>query len=52
MLKSNFTPTFILMEINEHPIITKSWNDRFPPLNLWNYPAKWISEVFYKNQGS
>jgi hypothetical protein len=24
-----------------------AWNDRFPPLNLWNYPAKWISEVFY-----
>jgi hypothetical protein len=23
------------------------WNDSFPPLNLWNYPAKWISEVFY-----
>jgi hypothetical protein len=31
--------------------IDKLWNDQFPPLNLWNYPAKWISEIFYKNQG-
>jgi hypothetical protein len=28
------------------------WNDSFPPLNLWNYPAAWIKEIFYKNQGS
>ena len=27
--------------------IDRIWNDQFPPLNLWNYPAKWISEVFY-----
>jgi hypothetical protein len=34
--------------INQESInIEKMWNDRFPPLNLWNYPAKWISEVFY-----
>jgi hypothetical protein len=26
-----------------------SWNDNFPPLNLWNYPAKWVSEIFYKD---
>ena len=25
------------------------WNDNFPPLNLWNYPAKWVSEIFYKD---
>jgi hypothetical protein len=40
------------MEIKENPIITKSWNDGFPPLNLWNYPARWISEIFYNKDNN
>lgn len=25
------------------------WNDSFPPLNLWNYPSRMISEVDIKD---
>ncbi len=25
------------------------WNDKFPPLNLWNYPNKMISDVDIKD---
>lgn len=25
------------------------WNDRFPPLNLWNWPSEQVIAVFYKD---
>lgn len=38
-----------LTQVQENATIKLLWNDRFPPLNLWNYPAKWVSEIFYKD---
>jgi hypothetical protein len=37
----------MLTQTEEDVKIDTLWNDRFPPLNLWNYPARWISEIFY-----
>ena len=30
--------------------IEKLWNDKFPPLNLWNWQSYRIREIFYENQ--
>lgn len=35
---------------NKVPLIETAWNDRFPPLNLWNYPPKWVKETLYKDK--
>ncbi len=38
-----------LTQAEKSATIDVLWNDSFPPLNLWNYPAKWVSEIFYKD---
>jgi hypothetical protein len=39
----------MLTNIEESVNIDTTRNDSFPPLNLWNYPSKWVSEIFYKD---
>jgi hypothetical protein len=38
-----------LTQAEKSATIDIPWDNKFPPLNLWNYPSKWVSEIFYKD---